>query len=61
MNNCNIFEEIYSRNIKHTTFVDKDSIMKSIEEAYILGFNKGVHKNMNQGQNVLDSVFDKKK
>lgn len=55
MNNYRIFEEIYNKHIKHTTFVDKDSIIKSIQEAYDLGFNHGINdKNTNQGQSVSD-------
>jgi len=31
------FEKIYEENIKHNSFLDKDSVMKSMMESYHLG------------------------
>ena len=62
MNNFNIFEEIYNRNIKHTTFIDKDSIIKCMNESYILGFKDGQSNDVsNRGHIVLGSDHEVKK
>ena len=31
------FEKIYEKNIQHNSFLDKDSVMKSMMESYNLG------------------------
>lgn len=53
MNNYRIFEEIYNKHIKHTTFIDKNAIIKCMEESYIIGLNDGNSK-VNQVQVVSE-------
>jgi hypothetical protein len=52
-NNYRIFEEIYNKNIKHTTFIDKNAIIKCIEESYMMGVSDGENK-VNQEQVVSE-------
>jgi len=36
----NTFSEIYDKNIVHTSFLDKRTVMKCMEDSYFLGVNE---------------------